>query len=323
MSSCCYEYYYELLSSEERAVYRDMYEAFVNNVPNFVIPKCEYGKVRDIFEKLTNDHPEIFYVKSIQIQLANIFCGYRIIPQYRFSKEEICYLKAMVNNSVEHIVEKCAGKSIIEAERIIHDYLVEISEYKDLEAPYSHEMPGVLLYGIGVCEGISKAFKYLCDKLGIQSGIIVGNVKGEDTAHAWNQICIEGDWYNIDVTFDMNLSRSAGDLRYDYFNVSDKELLDRCSLFQVHVCDQYYGFYIKARKFAECRSDLRSIVRKRSGNVISVQLPHIKCSDNQLFEYIFSTVSDSISGLGKYEISILPNYDTNVFTIKINKMGTL
>ena len=47
-----------------------------------------------------------------------------------------------------------------EKERAIHDYIVKSVVYKDVEAPYSHEAPGALLYGIGVCEGISKAFKY-------------------------------------------------------------------------------------------------------------------------------------------------------------------
>ena len=320
MGISCYEYYYELMAAAERAVYRDMYEAFVNRAVSFCILNGEYRKVVEIFERLKDDHPEIFYVKSIQIQSGNIVHGYRIIPQYRFSKDEIQYLRDAVDNSIEKIVEKCAGKRIIEAEKIIHDYIVEISEYKDLEAPYSHEMPGVFLYGIGVCEGVSKAFKYLCDKLGIQSGIVIGNVKGEDTtAHAWNQICIEGAWYNIDVTFDMNLSKSAGDLRYDYFNVSDTVLLDRCSIFRVHSCKHNYGFYAKEKKFAKYRSDLRNIVRTRNSDVISVQLPHIACEDNKLFEYIFSAVSDSIGGFGRYEISILPNYDTNVFTIRINK----
>lgn len=270
MNVCCYEYYYELMSSEERAVYRDMYKAFVNNASSFFIHKCEYSEIGDIFEKVSNDHPEIFYVKSIRIQSGIMASGYRIIPQYRFSKLEINYLKEKIDNSVEHIVERCAGKSIIEKERMIHDYLVDISEYKDLEAPYSHEMPGVFLYGIGVCEGISKAFKYLCDKAGIQSGTVIGNVKGEDTAHAWNQICIEGNWYNIDVTFDMNLSKSAADLRYDYFNVSDMVLSDRCLIFRVHSCNHNYGFYAKTNKFAKCQSDLRTIVRTRKSDVISV-----------------------------------------------------
>lgn len=319
----CYEYYYEMMSSSERAVYRDMYAAFVNAADSFSIPNCDHKKVGEIFERLTDDHPEIFYVKSIQTQSRNIIPGYRIVPQYRFSKDEIRYLRDMVDDSIEKVVEKCAGKSPIEAEKIIHDYIVEISEYKDMEAPYSHEMPGVFLYGIGVCEGISKAFKYLCDKIGIQSGIVIGNVKGEGTAHAWNQICIEGDWYNIDVTFNMNLSKSAGDLRYDYFNVSDAVLSDRCSIFQVHSCNHNYGFYAKTNKFAKCQSDLRTIVRTRKSDVISVQLPHIVCTDNELFEYIFSTVSDSIGGFGRHEISILPNYDTNVFTIRINKAALL
>ena len=319
MGISCYEYYYEIMSSSERAVYRDMYEAFVNRATSFCIPNCEYKKIGEIFERLTDDHPEIFYVKYIQIQSRSFISGYRIVPQYRFSKDEIQYLRDAVDDSIEKIVEKCAGKSPIEAEKIIHDYIVEISEYKDLEEPYSHEMPGVFLYGIGVCEGIAKAFKYLCDKLGIQSGIVIGNVKGEGTAHAWNQICIEGDWYNIDVTFNMNLSKSAGDLRYDYFNVSDMVLSDRCSIFRVHSCNHNYGFYAKANKFAKCQSDLRTIVRTRKSDVISVQLPHIACTDNELFEYIFSAVSDSIGGFGRHEISILPNYGTNVFTIRINK----
>lgn len=323
MNVRCYEYYYELMPPEERVVYRAMYNAFINNALVFHIPKCKFKKIWDIFIQLTYDHPEIFYVKSIQIQLSALISGYRIIPQYRFSEEEILYLKEMVDKSVEQIMNRCAGKSTVEAERIIHDYLIEISEYKDLKAPYSHEMPGVFLYGIGVCEGISKAFKYLCDKLGIQSGVIVGNVKGESTAHAWNQIYIDSDWYNIDVTFDMNLSKSICDLRYDYFNVSDKELLDRNSLFQVYICNHYYGFYAKERKFAECQSDLQDIVRKRSSDVLSVQLPHIRCSDNKLVEYILGAVSDSISELEKYKIAIFPNYDTNVFTIKIIKSEML
>lgn len=323
MGISCYEYYYEMMSSSERTIYRDMHEAFVNNAASFYIPNCEYRKIGEIFERLTDDHPEIFYVKSIQIKSMNIIPGYRIVPQYRFSKDEIQYLRDAVDDSIEKIVEKCAGKSTVEAEKIIHDYIVEISEYKDLEAPYSHEMPGVFLYGIGVCEGISKAFKYLCDKIGIQSGIVIGNVKGEGTAHAWNQICIEGDWHNIDVTFNMNLSKSAGDLRYDYFNVSDTVLSDRCSIFRVHSCNHNYGFYAKANKFAKCQSDLRTIVRTRKSDVLSIQLPHVACPDDKLFEYVFSTVLDSIGGFGRYEISVLPNYDTNVFTIRINKATLL
>lgn len=57
---------------------------------------------------------------------------------------------------------------------------------------------------------MAKAFKYLCDNLGIHAGIVVGNTKEETVAHAWNQICLDGEWYNIDITFDANLTKSTG-----------------------------------------------------------------------------------------------------------------
>lgn len=323
MKSDCYEYYYEIMKSEEREVYKTMYDGFVNNATDFVIPQCEYGKIGEIFEKLTDDHPEIFYVKSIQIQSGILFHGYCIIPQYRFSKDEISFLREKIKVEVDSIIKKCTDSSPIDAERMIHDYILKRVRvnYKDLDAPYSHEMPGVFLYGIGVCEGISKAFKYLCDRAGIRAGIVVGKTDGEDTAHAWNQICIDDRWYNVDVTFDANLSKLAGDIRYDYFNLSDAEMKDRSAFFPSHICNHYYGFYVKERKYAKCQSDLKSIVKKRRGNIISVQLPRIKCDSNQLQDYVFKTVSESLDGYGNHEICILPNYDTNVFTIMIHEKG--
>ena len=100
MGISCYEYYYEMMSSSERAVYRDMYEAFVNRATSFCIPNCEYKKIGEIFERLTDDHPEIFYVKYIQIQSRSFISGYRIVPQYRFSKDEIQYLRDAVDDSI-------------------------------------------------------------------------------------------------------------------------------------------------------------------------------------------------------------------------------
>ena len=323
MNNACYEFYYEMMPDTERIVYRAMYDGLINSETIFSIPKCEYGKISEIFEKLADDHPEIFYVKSIRIQSGCIHGGYRIIPQYRFSKYEIGCMNVEINREVESLVYQCSGKSVVDSEKMIHDYLVEKATYKDIDAPYSHEMPGVFLYGIGVCEGIAKAFKYLCDSVGIRSGIVVGNTKGGTTAHAWNQVCIDNEWYNIDVTFDSNLTKYSGDVRYDYFNVTDSELIDRSSFYGVHPCNKYFGFYERNQRYAKCQNELRNIMKKRTKDVISVQLPRMNCSEERLQEHIYETVSDVIWGFGKYEINIWPNYDMNVFTIKIIRKGML
>lgn len=314
-----FEFYFEMMSREEQIVYRAIYDGLLNMHEGFVVPRCEYDKLGDIFEKITDDHPEIFYVKSIQIQSGGLFSEYRIIPEYRFDKEEVQYINSEVEKEVEVVLRKCRDTDPFEIEKMIHDYLVGKATYKDVDAPYSHEMPGVFLYGIGVCEGMAKAFKYLCDLVGIRSGIIVGNTKSEASAHAWNQVCIEHRWYNVDVTFDSNLSKYAGDIRYDYFNVTDAELSDRTSFYTVPECSEYYGFYVKKRQFANCQKELKAILRKRHGNIVSVQLPRINCPKRQLDEYLLETISDGLGRFGAYNVSIAPNYEMNVFTVKINK----
>ena len=104
---------------------------------------------------------------------------------------------------------------------------------------------------------LRRHLKYLCDKVGLPAGVVVGKANGEDMLHAWNQICINDRWYNIDVTFDANLSKAAGDVRYDYFNVSDAEMKDRSSLFSGHICKDYYGFYIKREKICKMSKRLK------------------------------------------------------------------
>lgn len=49
-----------------------------------------------------------------------------------------------------------------------------------------------------VCAGYSKAFKYLCDKVGIECKVVNGVAFGG--AHVWNVVTIDGNNYIVDVT---------------------------------------------------------------------------------------------------------------------------
>ena len=49
-----------------------------------------------------------------------------------------------------------------------------------------------------VCAGYSKAFKYLCDKVGIECKVVNGEMNGY--AHVWNVVTLEGKNYIVDVT---------------------------------------------------------------------------------------------------------------------------
>ena len=315
-----YEFYYNMMSVEEQWIYRTLYEGFMHYEDSFNVYKCDTGQLAKIYEKVLLDHPELFYIREIVIETKCLIEGYLIRPTYKFSQNEVKDINGAVYGQIRDILIQCNGKTEQEKELIIHDFIIRNVTYKDAEDTNSHEMLGVFLYGIGVCEGISKAFKYLCDLVGLKTGIVVGKTKGEAVAHAWNMIMLEGNWYNIDVTFNANLSTKAGEIRYDYYNVADAELTDRCTYEVVPTCNTFYGYYKKVNMYAANQSVLRRLIKNRKRQLISVQLPRIVCSKQQLENYIFQAVNDSVIGYGNVEISICSNHDMNVFTIKIEKV---
>ena len=128
---------------------------------------------------------------------------------------------------VEKLARAAKNLSEWEKEKYIHDFICENVTYDKLKKAYSHEIIGPLGHGVGVCEGIAKSVKVLCDALGIWCMIaICGNnpEKGIKYRHTWNIVKIGGQFYHLDVTFDNTLGKhslAGQELRYDYFNIED------------------------------------------------------------------------------------------------------
>lgn len=66
-----------------------------------------------------------------------------------------------------------------------------------------------------VCEGYARAFKVLCDRLGIGCTLVDGDAKatadGATEAHMWNYVLVEDAWYAVDVTWNDPTVSLAGD----------------------------------------------------------------------------------------------------------------
>jgi len=131
---------------------------------------------------------------------------------------------------VEKLARPAKTLSEWEKEKYIHDFICENVRYDKLKKAYSHEIIGPLGQGVGVCEGIAKAVKVLCDALGIWCMIaICGNnpEKGIKYRHTWNIVRIDGQFYHLDATFDNSLGKcsvTGAEIRYDYFNLDDKNI---------------------------------------------------------------------------------------------------
>ena len=115
--------------------------------------------------------------------------------------------------------------------KAIHDWLVNNVEYdhEGLESgdAASHTAEGLFRTGKAVCDGYAKAFQQMAQSAGfevIQVNGVARNSSGKTETHAWNQIKVDEQWYNIDVTWDDPTSADDlgfDNLRYKYFLIPD------------------------------------------------------------------------------------------------------
>lgn len=79
-----------------------------------------------------------------------------------------------------------------------------------------------LVDGLAVCEGYSELFTELLHRAGIDAATVYGFVhpaeRYPNNSHAWNIVCIDGDWYYVDVTWD------DCNGNHDYFNLTTEQM---------------------------------------------------------------------------------------------------
>lgn len=171
------------------------------------------------FEDITEEHLKYLLYKNNQnIQLDFI--------SYKGAKTEIVNklknksnIKISVNGNEEIDTILDMTKAMNEIEKLIPENASEIEKFliiyrtlsmaikydksgnsvknkKDNEFTRSSE--GVLLYGRGVCVGNAKTLKEVLNYFHIDA-----NFQGcDEPPHAWNQVKIDGQWYNVDLTWD-------------------------------------------------------------------------------------------------------------------------
>ncbi len=139
----------------------------------------------------------------------------------------------MVDRKADEIIRSLDldGKSDFQKVYEIHNYIVNNTQYaygdylSNKVGDDKYNSYGVLIKGLGVCDGYAKSFQLLSHKAGVQAVYVSGIANnGKVTeSHAWNKVKLDGDWYIVDTTWDDPVS-SKPILRYDYFLKSDKEL---------------------------------------------------------------------------------------------------
>lgn len=247
-------YYYNQLSKIEQKAYYAMKEGLTNIAPSFSVPLLDGKRLSDIYFMVRMDCPEIFYSVKFRYKYYKDSDHAELIPEYLFPKAKIIEHKKALEARVKKLVKQAEKMNEKEKELFIHDFICHNVHYDKLKKAYSHEIIGPLQLGIGVCEGIAKTVKVLCDALGIWCIIALCDnnpEKGVKYRHMWNVVRIEGKYYHLDATFDNSLSKEEI-IRYDYFNLSDSQIFKDHEpvIYKVPVCADGEHTYYREKKLS-------------------------------------------------------------------------
>ncbi|MDE5556072.1 MAG: hypothetical protein K2J32_00030 [Ruminococcus sp.] len=197
---------------------------------NAVFSNCKNG-----IDSLLLDMPEIFWLDEAKLAIGignsktsrDWLTGkYKITinsltfkPAYHEaygSLDGVNEYKLKLENAVENFPVE--GENRCEQLKSIHNYICEFTYY-DVDADFYSSAVGAIVEPGVVCEGYSKSFKLICDRLDIPCVLVFGNFNDEErTAHMWNYVQMEDEkWYAVDVTWDDLDGKNGKEFKNDYF----------------------------------------------------------------------------------------------------------
>ena len=221
-------YHYERLGERDKKLYRKLAEGMFCFQPSITLWGTGRRKAEELYEKIKLDLPAAFFDEEVELIWYPVLNRVTVRPRYRFSQQDAENIMAEVMMRAEPLIGSCRGRTDLEKERIIHDWFCEHVTYDYNYAQKmggsSFELAAPLLWGRGVCSGISKAAKFLFDQVGIQSILMEGRTKDRPDApgenHCWLMVKIGGQRYHLDITFNMTGKTTR------YFNMTDQEILE-------------------------------------------------------------------------------------------------
>lgn len=107
------------------------------------------------------------------------------------------------------------GMTQVQIALAIHDYLALHCAYDESLERYTEY--DVLVRGSAVCQGYAEAYMDLLHRVGIECVV----VPSEDMNHAWNQVKLDGQWYNVDLTWNDPAPNREGMVGHSFFLISD------------------------------------------------------------------------------------------------------
>jgi hypothetical protein len=211
------------LNDAEKVLYNDIYHAaksFEHRVP--VNADVCITRTVDVLEAVRYDHPELFWLSGTMTTYYTEASGVIAIDLIFLCDLSEIEIHIEAFDTASGVILDIAKDLSTDFDKIkfIHDTLIENNLYGWND--FNQSAYSAVVLGEAVCMGYASAFNFYMQKLGIPSALIKG--AGNEELHVWNIVKLDGEFYNIDVTW----NDMAGDLPgagiYTYFLLSDEQM---------------------------------------------------------------------------------------------------
>lgn len=322
-----YKAYRQQLSFLQKGIYDSILKGLMEMRESIKVLGTDIDSLNTILEYIRHDCPWLFYLgNKVDFQTNSSRHSTVIVPTYLYVSSSRNTLNNQLLTAQGQFAAAIKRNNPWEQVVAIHDYLCRRVAYKE-SGVESHSIVGPYLRGESVCEGIAKCFKALCDELGLESCVVTGKAKSSYEAqyyenHSWNQVKIEDQWVNVDVTFDLTLSE-RNFIRHDYLFLSDEQIkfshiktLDngiKC------VADHYDYFRVNQLIMANQMEFVEFLKRNIQQNIFAVEIKLPNTNDIEKVEQkVLDNVQKALQSLNlNRQVMIGINKELLVFSVEI------
>lgn len=224
------KYAYGQLDAIEQTVYDEMLSTILNHEDKISLSTTDTDVMNRAYSAVCSDYGGLFWVNGYvftRYKKGDELVGLEFSPKYTMTEE----VRRQTQERIDRVVEEWfAGISIndtdYEKAKYIYETLALKTEYVE-DARDSQNIISVFLRKQTVCQGYACAVQYLLEQLGVQSIIVSGKALGQP--HAWNLLCLDGEYYYMDATWGNNGYRNKEGVEtsfidYNYMAMTTAEM---------------------------------------------------------------------------------------------------
>lgn len=224
------KYAYGQLDAIGQTVYDEMLSTILNHEDKISLSTTDTDVMNRAYSAVCSDYGGLFWVNGYvftRYKKGDELVGLEFSPKYTMTEE----VRRQTQERIDRVVEEWfAGISIndtdYEKAKYIYETLALKTEYVE-DAKDSQNIISVFLRKQTVCQGYACAVQYLLEQLGVQSIIVSGKALGQP--HAWNLLCLDGEYYYMDATWGNNGYRNKEGVEtsfidYNYMAMTTAEM---------------------------------------------------------------------------------------------------